>query len=217
MDSCSYTTLVAQTQSFTSKKIEFIDEDNWPFSHLSIILHLSVGIFWPSFDPFLSLMFLMDGRLGFRATTIDFLKARPPQLVSATGHMASVSYYRYHVLFCKIQVRQQSGWSYLLWQPCDECIVKALMTWNKNAQKQFHPTVQGLLHKPPSLYGKENNVISKICHSKYLPYIQPSITKGWENWAPEVAIFVSTVSPWDAHFGGNGKTHVALNSCNLSY
>ena len=115
---------------------------DWPFSHLSIILHLSVGIFWPSFDPFLSLMFLMDGRLGFRATTIDFLQA--VGFSHSGGHMASVSYYRYHVLFCKIQVRQQSGWSYLLWQPCDVCIVKALMTWNKNAQKQFHPTV----HKP---------------------------------------------------------------------
>ena len=29
--------------------------------------------------------------------------------------------------------------------------------------------------------------------------------------------FESTVRPWDARFGGNGKTHVSQNSCNLSY
>lgn len=89
MDSCSYPTLVAKTQSSTSKKIEFIDEDKrltiFPPKHYFTPM-LSVDKFWPSFDPFpfLFLMFLMDGILGFRAATIDVLQARPPQLVLAT-------------------------------------------------------------------------------------------------------------------------------------
>ena len=192
MDSCSYPTLVAKTQSSTSKKIEFIDEDKRlavfpPKHYFTPIRQYILTKLWS-----LSIFDVFDGwLLRIQGHHHRFFAGKTATLGFGHMHMASVSYYGYHVIFWKIQVRQQSGWYYLLWQPCDECIVKELMTWNKNDQKQFHPTVQGLLHEPPSLYGKENNVISKICHSKYLPYIQPSITKGWENWAPEVAIFVS--------------------------
>ena len=142
MDSCSYPTLVAQTQSSTSKKIEFIDEDKrlaiFPPKHYFTPIHRHILTkFWSLFifDVFDGWPLRIQGHhhrfFAGKTTTVGF--------GHSGGHMASVSYYRYHVLFCKIQVRQQSGWSYLLWQPCDECIVKALMTWNKNAQKQFPP------------------------------------------------------------------------------
>ena len=198
MESCSYPTLVAKTQSSTNYKIEFIDENKrvaiFPSKqYFTPICWQILTKFW---SLSLSIFDVFDGwSLRIQGRHHNFFAGKSATVGSCHSAVVATSqacsYYCHHILFCKIQVRAQSGWSYLFWQPCDECIMKALISWNKNAQKQFHPTVQGLLHKPPSLYGKENNVISKICRFKYSPYVQPSITKDWENLAPEVAIFVS--------------------------